>query len=90
MPRKKNPVGIAAGRLILAIRREQEGCASFATQQVLDRAHTLLQASQSASVLSLLDGRSVAEYLDVEWTRMHPSVEPSIAALVSELDANER
>ena len=93
MPRKRNPVGIAAGKLILAIQKEWsevsgEPGAAIA-QKVMDRAHTLLQASQTSSVANFLDGRSVVEYLDAAWVEMHPSVKPSIAALVAELSANE-
>jgi len=90
-PRKRNPVGIATGKLILAIQKECAGTVgesdAMLARRVLDRAHTLLQASQSSSVASLLDGRSVQEYLNAEWIASHPSVKPSIEALVSELNA---
>lgn len=93
MPRQRNPVGIAAGKLILSIQREcgeamGEADAALA-QKVMDRAHVLLQASQSSSVLSLLDGRTVVEYLDPAWVEMHPSVRPSILAFVAALNAHE-
>jgi hypothetical protein len=93
MARKRNPVGIAAGKLILAIQKEWgermgEPDAALA-QKVMNRAHTLLQASQSSSVSMLLDGRSVAEYLDPVWVEMHPSVKPSIEAFVAVLRAHE-
>lgn len=91
MPRKRNPVGIAAGKLILAIQKETSGEADTGlTRKVLDRAHTLLQASQSSSVSNLLDGRSVAEYLDPVWVERHPAIEPSIVALVAALSEHER
>jgi hypothetical protein len=90
MPRKRNPVGIAVGKLIVAIRKEQDASPESAgTQQVLNRAHTLLQASQTASVPSLLDGRSLREYLDADWLQVHPLVELSVAALEHELRVNE-
>jgi hypothetical protein len=93
MPRKRNPVGIAAGKLILSIRKECDLALGEAdaplAQKVMDRAHTLLQASQSSSVSNLLDGRSVDEYLDVVWVEKHPSVKPSIVALVAALNAHE-
>lgn len=88
MPRKRNPVGIAAGKVILAIQKAHgEAADDGLAQKVLDRAHTLLQASQSNSVVSLLDGRSVTEYLSAEWVETHPAVRPSIEALVAELGA---
>ena len=93
MPRKRNPVGIAAGKLILAIQKERSEVVgepdAESAQQVMDRAHVILQASQSSVVLNLLDGRSVAEFLDPVWVEKHPAVEASIAALVSALNAHE-
>ncbi|HEY6642123.1 hypothetical protein [Povalibacter sp.] len=92
MPRKRNPVGIAAGKLILAIQDEanpgKDVQDAVSTQKVMHRARTLLQASQSSSVLNLLDGRSVVEYLDPVWVEEHPAVQPSIAAFVATLSAN--
>jgi hypothetical protein len=93
MARKRTPVGIAAGKLILAIQRELEGATAgpeeMLARKVMHRALTLLQASQSSSVMSLLDGRSVVEYLDPVWIEMHPSVKPSIEVFVSVLSAHE-
>jgi hypothetical protein len=93
MPRKRNPVGIAAGKLILAIRSERNESAAAPdaalARKVLDRAHTLLQATESSSVLSLLDGRSVVEYLGPAWVEMHPSVKPSIDEFIAVLCAHE-
>jgi len=86
MPRKRNPVGLAAGKLILAIQSEgDDERDTIPTRKVLDRARTLLQASQSSSVLQLLDGRSVVEYLDAQWLELHPAVKPSVDAFVTAL-----
>lgn len=94
MLRKRSPVALAAGKLILAIQKERGEVAAgdpdaAVAQKVVDRAHTLLQAAHRASVSSLLDGRSVAEYLDPVWVQMHPGVEPSIVALVAAMSAHE-
>jgi hypothetical protein len=93
VPRKRNPVGIAAGKLILAI---QTACNEIAgepdaarAQKVMHRARVLLQASESSSVSSLLDGRTVVEYLDPAWVEMHPSVKPPIEAFIAALSAHE-
>jgi len=88
MPRVRNPVGIAAGKLILAI-QEAGGEPDAVTPKVMDRARRLLQASQSGSVSSLLDGRSVEEYLDRAWVAVHPSIAPSLEAFVAALKAHE-
>ncbi len=93
MPRKRNPVGVAAGKLILAIQNELNNAVvetdARLARQVMDRAHVLLQASQSAVVFNLLDGRSVEEYLDAGWVEAYPAVKPSIEAFVSALSAHE-
>ena len=94
MPRKRSPVGIAVGKLILAVRKECEEAAgdpdaALAARKVMERAHRLLEAAQTASVSSLLDGRSVAEYLDPVWVEMHPSIKPSIVELLAAMSANE-
>lgn len=93
MPRKRNPVGIAAGKLILAIQKERNEelgePEAVVARKVMDRAHVLLQASDSASVLNLLDGRTVSEYLDPVWVEMHPSVKPCIEAFVAAVNAHE-
>jgi len=92
MPRKRNQAGIAAGKLILAIQQE---CADSANpdvlidQKVMDRARTLLLAAQLAAVMKLLDGRTVAEYLDADWVDAHRSVGPHIDALVVAVLARE-
>jgi hypothetical protein len=90
MPRKRSPVAIATGKLILAIQKEvvEEPDAVLA-QKVVYRARTLLRAAQSASVSNLLDGRSVAEYLDAVWVETHPAVKPSIADLIAALREHE-
>jgi hypothetical protein len=94
MPRKRNPVGIAAGKLILAIQKEcnevvGQPDAAALTQKVMHRARVLLQASESSSVPNLLDGRTVVEYLDPVWVEVHPSVNPHIEAFVAALRAHE-
>ena len=81
------------GRLILAIQKERDESVgeldAQRAQQVLDRAHVLLQAAQNSVVSNFLDGRSIEEYLDPVWIEGHPAVKPRITALVSELRAHE-
>ena len=94
MPRRRNPVGVAAGKLILAIQKERSEALAESdvhlSQQVLDRAHVLLQASQSSLVLNLLDGRSVEDYLDPVWIEAHSAVRPSVDAFVAALNEHEK
>jgi hypothetical protein len=94
MPRKRNPVGIAAGKLILAIQKEGNGIVAEAdaalARKVVDRAHVLLQASESSSVPNLLDGRTVVEYLNAGWVERHPSVKPHIEAFDAAVSTHAR
>jgi hypothetical protein len=93
MPRKRNPVGLAAGKLVLAIQKEWDEVVgepdADLARQVMHRAQVLLQAAQNSVVSNLLDGRSVEEYLDSVWVEKHPAVKPSVAAFVSALNAHE-
>lgn len=93
MPRKRSPVAIAAGKVILSIQEELEVVGGDSdpvlAQRVIYRARTMLRAAQSASVSSLLDGRSVAEYLDPVWVEKHPAVKQSIAVLVAAMSTHE-
>ena len=94
MPRKRNPVGIAAGKLILAIQKEWSAVAgtpdAARAQKAMDRARVLLQASESSSVSNLLDGRTAVEYLDAAWIEMHPSVKAHVEAFVAAVSAHEK
>ncbi|MGN6150695.1 MAG: hypothetical protein ACTHOH_01645 [Lysobacteraceae bacterium] len=49
-------------------------------EEVMNRAHGLLQADSSEDLARLLDGRSCADYLGAEWIRAHPSVWPALRA----------
>ena len=84
MPRKRNPVGVAAGKLMLAIQKELDEVVgepdAKLAQQAMGRARVLLQASQSSVASNLLDGRTVEEYLDPVWVNMHPAVKRRHAA----------
>ena len=55
-------------------------------EEVMHRAQLLARAVVTGSVGQLLAGSSVVEYLDAVWVEMHPSVKPSINALVTALE----
>lgn len=52
-------------------------------EEVMSRAHVLLQADSSEASARLLDGRSCADYLGAEWIRAHPAVWPALRAFES-------
>ena len=49
-------------------------------EEVMSRAHDLLQADSSEALVRLLDGRSCADHLGADWIRAHPSVWPALRA----------
>jgi len=92
MPRRINTLAVAAGKLILAIQKEEGhdiGPDAVATSLVKSRAHTLQHAAHNHCVPALLSGRSVVAYLDAAWVEKHPAVKPSVDAFASQLDALE-
>lgn len=84
-PKEKSRLAAAAGKLISAVQKEWgqelgEGCADF-SENVLDAAHTLLQAGSSEAIRDLLGNRNVSQYLGELWVRRHPSVKAAIQSL---------
>ena len=70
--------------MVLAI--QKEWCEALGTdaaveaEEVMSRAHVLLQADSSENLARLLDGRSGADYLGAGWIRAHASVWPALRA----------
>ena len=89
MPRKKTPQQTAAGRLISAIQKVQSfrsGTEQWnEAQVVMDRAHELHQASIAGTLKLALAGKSIAQYLDVDWVACHPGVVDAALALEAEV-----
>lgn len=92
MPKIKSPIEAAAGMLISAIQKEWreelgEPQAEF-SEQVINRAHDLLQAAKNNNLSSVLDSLTVKQYLGEIWVRKHQSVIASIShlqALINEM-----
>lgn len=90
MPKKKTEIQRAAGKLISAIQKEWgsvlgEENAEF-SENVMDAAHNLLQASTREKVKELLGGMTIKQYLGDVWVQGHPSVKPAIQELQDQLD----
>ena len=73
-----SPIEKSAGKLISSIQKEWglvlgEDCATE-SEDVMDKAHDILQASKNDGVVQLLDGRSISEYLGSVWVKKHPAV----------------
>ena len=85
MPKVRSNIEKAAGKLISSIQKEwgHELGESQAetTEQVMDLAHDLLQASTKAEIQKVLDGKSLEEYLGTDWVQEHPAVAESILVL---------
>jgi hypothetical protein len=93
MPRVVNPLAVAAGKLVLAIKKECgeviDSAGTSTAHQVMGRATTLQHAAHNRCVQALLNGRSVVEYLDSAWVEKHSAVRPSIEIFSAELRALE-
>jgi len=88
MPRKRNPLAVAAGKLVLAIRQEcDEANGQPDSALVMHKAHTLQHAAHNDCVPALLHGQSLTEYLDAGWVKIHPRVQPSVEAFTVALSA---
>jgi hypothetical protein len=85
MSRTRTAIEVSAGQLILAIDKEWHSelgtSAAEASEDVVGRAHELLQAAKSNSILSSLGGLSIAEFLGPCWVSDHPRVQPAIETL---------
>ncbi|GAA3915662.1 hypothetical protein [Litoribacillus peritrichatus] len=81
-----------AGKLISAIQKEWgnetgELCAEE-SEDVMYRAHDILQACKSNELTKLLKGTSVTIYLGKDWVENHPSVKPFIKRIENEILAS--
>ena len=87
MPRTRTAVEALAGQLILAIQREWHAEAGEAvaseSEDVMGRAHVLLQAAKADDLASALGERSVEEYLGSVWLSTHPAVMPAVRAFAA-------
>jgi hypothetical protein len=92
MPRKINLLAVAAGKLVLAIQKEagevNNGSDAAVASTVRSRAQSLQHAAHNDCVAALLDGRSVAAYLDAAWVETHPAIKPSVEAFASQVKAS--
>lgn len=75
----------AAGKLVSAIQKQwhsELGKSSAAvSEQVLNSAHTILQAAKAGALSSLLGSRSVSQFLGEIWLRKHSAVLPYVKEL---------
>ena len=88
MPRKRSTLGIAAGKLLMAIQKESTVATDeeqVLANKIAKRAQTLLQAAHQDYVLGLLNGKTVAEYLDAQWVAAHADVQQCVDAVTTEL-----
>ena len=92
MTNRRKPLDAAAGKLISAIQKEWGELAgepgADEAEEVMNRAHELLQASVAGSVHKLLAGRCAREFLDPVWVEMHPAVLPFAEAFDAALRDN--
>lgn len=90
MPKNKSEFAKAAGKLISAIQKDWGTEMGTSTQDfsedVMNTAHSLLQARTPEQAKELLGSLSVRQYLGDVWVQSHPNVKPAINALQYQLD----
>ncbi|WP_153066822.1 hypothetical protein [Xanthomonas arboricola] len=57
-------------------------------EHVIDQGHALLQAAANGLVLTLLNDRSVADFIGAIWVERHPSVRRAIAAFEQAIESD--
>ena len=85
MPKTKSDLERAAGKLVSAVQKEWgndlgEVRAEF-SEDVVNSAHDLLQASSAGEIRKLLGPRNVTQFLGEIWVHRHPAVRPAIETL---------
>ena len=78
-----------AGKLISAIQKEWgnetgELCAEE-SEEVMYKAHDILQACKSNELTKLLHGSSITIYLGIDWIEKHQSVKPYINEIENQI-----
>ncbi|WP_444930362.1 hypothetical protein ACJJIF_00800 [Microbulbifer sp. SSSA002] len=85
MPREKSKSEKAAGKLISAIQKEwneEIGTPQAAhSEDVIELAHELLQARDAKTMKTLLQNRTIDEFLGEFWVRRHPTIRAAIQYL---------
>jgi len=81
----------SAGKLISAIQKEWgneagELCADE-SEDVMGKAHDILQACKKNELSQLLNGKSITAYLGTVWVEHHQSVKPAIIKIESDISA---
>ena len=94
MGRFRTPQEKAAGQLISAVQKVWGDYAGEPGAQVsedaMHRCHDFLLAAKQGTLVSLLNGQSVADYIGPAWVRRHPQVLPAIRALESLINKSQR
>jgi hypothetical protein len=91
MPRPRNQVQRALGALVLAIQKEENLVVGDSThwpaaQVARHKAEHLLAAAVNRAKLDgLLGDNSATTYIGADWLLKHPSVRPSLVAVLKEL-----
>lgn len=87
MPRVRSNIEFAAGKLILAIQKEWTAEAgepiAIESEEVMNRAHLLLQVAKTGNLQGVLEGRSLHEFLGRAWLKSHVRVIAYVEALAS-------
>lgn len=88
MTKHRTEIEAAAGKLISAIQKEwgKELGEPMAleSEEIINKAHDLLQAAKKGNIALILQGRTISEFLSSSWVEKHQLVKPAIAVLEAE------
>lgn len=82
MPKQKTEIEAAVGRLISVIQKEWTSElgeeSAHESEEVMHMSHDLLKAAKTCTITSLLNGRTIAQFLGPSWVGRYPRVIPAI------------
>ena len=91
MPKQKTALQKALGKLISAIQKEWgeqlgETSAADLSEDVMDLAHTLLQAKTAEAIKKVIDPLTIQQYLGEVWVHRHPDIKKNINEVESAMN----
>jgi hypothetical protein len=85
MMRSRTKIEAAAGKLISAIQKEWGkelgDPIAYKSEEIMNKAHCLLQAAKNDNIASFLNDATISEFLGLSWVERHQLVKPLIENL---------
>jgi hypothetical protein len=89
MAKRRTKVETAVGNLISAIKKEWgkevDEPIAHESEEIIYKAHELLQASKNGNITRILNGASISELLSLTWVERRQAIKPVIMDIEIEL-----